>query len=65
MTSAEFYDAVTAHPDLEIIDQDGTTALVKHEKTKAVWAVGVELLQEEWKMIQDILCGRQEAEVLA
>jgi len=64
MTAAEFYDAVVAHPDLEIISTEGTTVLVRHEKTGAVWAVGIELLKEEWELLEALLCGRQDVVVL-
>ena len=71
MTGTEFYDAVDAHPEIELAgirrdDETGEVAiLVRYPPTKALYAVEPEAVAgNDWAVLEEVLTGRRPARVL-
>ena len=71
MTGTEFYDAVDAHPELELVgirkdaETGAVAVLVRHPPTKALYAVEPEAVTaNDWAVFEEVLTGKRDAKVL-
>jgi len=65
MTGTEFYDAIAAHPTLELRGIVAGELRVVHPPTGALWSLTVAGVKAiDWETLESVLTGKRDAAIL-
>jgi len=66
MTGTDFYDAIAAHPTLELRGIVAGELRVAHPPTGALWSLTVAGVKAiDWETLESVLTGRRDAEIIS